>query len=97
MEPTTSKALHWHTHLTAWQSSGLSQSAYCAQHDLKLATFAYWRGKQRKAPDQPLTLIPLNLGTHRAGPVLTSPNGWRLELPGHLPAPWLAELLGHLQ
>mgnify|MGYP000846711337 CR=1 FL=1 len=95
MEPSPSKAAHWHTHITAWQASGLSQAAYCARHGLKPATFAYWRGKQRKAA-QPLTLIPLNLGAGGAGPVLTSPGGWRLELPGHLPAPWIAELLGRL-
>jgi hypothetical protein len=96
MESTTSKAQHWNAHLTAWQGSGLSQAAYCVQHGLKPATFGYWRGKQRKDASQPLTLVPLNLGTRGAGPVLTSPGGWRLELPGNLPAPWLAELLGRL-
>lgn len=96
MESTTRKAQHWHTHLNAWQGSGLSQAAYCAQHGLKPATFAYWRGKQRKATDQPLTLVPLNLGNGMRGLVLTSPGGWRLELPGSHPAGWLAELLGQL-
>lgn len=95
MDSSPSKASHWHVHITAWQAQRPEPScAYCARHGLKPATFAYWRGKQRKAT-QPLTLIPLNLGTG-TGPILTSPGGWRLELPGSLPAHWLAELLGRL-
>jgi hypothetical protein len=96
MEPTPSKASHWHHHLTAWQASGLSQAAYCARHGLKPASFAYWRSKQRKVTDPPLTLVPLGLGTASRGPVLSHPSGWRLELPSHVAAPWLAELLGKL-
>ncbi|MEW6679378.1 MAG: IS66 family insertion sequence element accessory protein TnpB [Pseudomonadota bacterium] len=96
MEPTTSKAQHWHAHITAWQASGLSQTAYCAQHGLKPATFAYWRSKQSKAADQPLTLIPLHLGTRGAGPILTSPNGWRLDLPAWVEPAWVGELLARL-
>ena len=28
-----------------WESSGLSQKEFCQQHNLKMATFAYWRKK----------------------------------------------------
>jgi hypothetical protein len=28
-----------------WESSGLSQKQFCQQHNLKMATFAYWRKK----------------------------------------------------
>ena len=35
-------------HLQAWQSSGLSQSAYCREHKLKFQTFNYWCRSQHK-------------------------------------------------
>ena len=31
---------HWLTRITAWQSSGLSQAAYCRQHQLTYPTFS---------------------------------------------------------
>ncbi|WP_420820621.1 IS66 family insertion sequence element accessory protein TnpA, partial [Serratia microhaemolytica] len=30
-------------HLDNWRNSGLSQSAYCRENNLKLATFHYWK------------------------------------------------------
>ena len=29
------KLLFWKSHLTGWRDSGLSQAAYCRQHDLR--------------------------------------------------------------
>ncbi|MFB9067825.1 IS66 family insertion sequence element accessory protein TnpA [Pseudofulvimonas gallinarii] len=37
-----SKRTRWAAHMAAWQSSGLSQSAYCRRHALSLASFGYW-------------------------------------------------------
>ena len=34
--------IHQHKHIAAWQSSGLSQVAYCRQHQLNSKTFANW-------------------------------------------------------
>ncbi|PIR38156.1 MAG: hypothetical protein COV35_07040 [Alphaproteobacteria bacterium CG11_big_fil_rev_8_21_14_0_20_39_49] len=42
----TSKKLSreaWSAHYEAWSMSGESQSSYCKRHDLKYATFCYWR------------------------------------------------------
>ncbi len=37
------KSLFWKPHLTGWRDSGLSQAAYCREHDLSPKCFAYWR------------------------------------------------------
>lgn len=39
----------WQSHIEAWQRSGLSQTAYCQQHDLVWSRFCYWRRKLRGA------------------------------------------------
>ncbi|WP_439097762.1 IS66 family insertion sequence element accessory protein TnpA, partial [Methylocucumis oryzae] len=31
---------HWIHHLNTWQSSGMTQAAYCRQHRLNVKTFA---------------------------------------------------------
>ncbi|MGB0713006.1 MAG: IS66 family insertion sequence element accessory protein TnpA, partial [Gammaproteobacteria bacterium] len=41
------KRAQWRERLDQWRQSGLSQTAYCTRHDLKLATFRYWRQQLR--------------------------------------------------
>jgi transposase-like protein len=36
-------------HIDNWRQSGLSQSAYCRENNLKLATFHYWKMQADKA------------------------------------------------
>ncbi|HBE92779.1 MAG TPA: hypothetical protein DDW55_09715 [Gammaproteobacteria bacterium] len=38
----------WSDRIASWRQSGLSQRAYCEQHQLALGTFAYWRGRLKK-------------------------------------------------
>jgi hypothetical protein len=45
-----SKSAFWRQHLVAWSDSGLSQAAYCRQHDVSLPCFGYWRGKLGAVP-----------------------------------------------
>ena len=40
---------HWQEHIVAWQSSGLSQKAYCDEHGLKSHQLSYWYRKQVRA------------------------------------------------
>ena len=35
----------WLEHIEQWRASGLSQSAYCQQHELVLHKFGYWKRK----------------------------------------------------
>ena len=37
------KQAFWQQHMSQWESSSQSQSAYCATYGLKLGTFGYWR------------------------------------------------------
>jgi hypothetical protein len=35
----------WLDHVQKWESSKLSQQAYCTQAEISYATFVYWRGQ----------------------------------------------------
>lgn len=84
----------WAAHVAAWQSSGLSQSAYCRRQGLSLASFGYWRRQLRTdEPDAnvPVTraLVPIQVASAPAPVSLSSPwvevclsNGLRVRLPG---------------
>ena len=45
-----SRKLFWSDHIHAWQSSGLSQSAYCREHDLCAQKLSYWKRKFLSSP-----------------------------------------------
>lgn len=36
-------------HITRYRASGMTQMAYCEEHGIKKATFAYWLKRQREA------------------------------------------------
>jgi hypothetical protein len=90
----------WFEHIQGWRASGLSQSAYCALHGLKIASLGYWISRD-KAARVPLTLVPVSVAASavRAGEglVLHSPSGWSLSVPTNAPADWLGELLRRLR
>ena len=44
----TSKSQQWKKAIAGWQRSGLSQQAYCTQHQLVYANFVYWRRRLRQ-------------------------------------------------
>lgn len=83
-----SKRVQWQTHVEAWRASGLSQSAYCREHGLSLASFGYWRRRLAGDTVGPQTgVLPIRV----AAPVTAGsqvqvrlPNGLVLGLP--LPA-----------
>lgn len=37
------KRAFWKQHIASWQSSGLTQIAYCDKHELKTHQFVYWK------------------------------------------------------
>ena len=41
----TERAHVWQQHITDWEASGVSGSAYCKQQSLVYHQFVYWRGK----------------------------------------------------
>ncbi len=65
-----------------WQAGGLSQKEFCGRHDIKLATFAYWR---KKCKTEELTSP--EIGFHEILPLTSGqveiryPNGVVVSLP----------------
>lgn len=87
------KTDYWRGHVTAWRASGLTQRAYCAQHDLPPHRLTYWVHRL-PAPVAGLTLIPLE---HATSPGLTlHGRTWRIDFTQPPAADWLAHLLERL-
>ncbi len=53
---------HWRSHIEAWQGSGLTQAAYCRQHQLNSRTFTARLSEHRRetGEDKPV-LIPVTV------------------------------------
>ena len=91
----------WRVHIEAWQSSGLSQVAYCRQHHLNSRTFTARLSEYRRATgEEKPVLIPVTVtqSLSEIAPeakkiVLHCAQGYRLELPGTVSAQWLSMLL----
>jgi transposase-like protein len=85
-------------HIEAWQNSGMSQAAYCREHDLNTKTFGNWVRKHRRAGQgvRSPALVPVTIK-----PMLMPANTLRLrgrgdhvlELPSTVSPHWLGELL----
>lgn len=88
----------WQAHLQAWQASGLSQKAFCEQHDLNFNSFSYMCSKliakQKTEPSSfaPVKLVPGEIEEHKK---LTLENklGLKLNLPLCLPDHELLRIL----
>ncbi|MEJ1335804.1 MAG: hypothetical protein RNU03_09340 [Candidatus Sedimenticola sp. (ex Thyasira tokunagai)] len=74
------KAAYWEQHHSDWRQSGLTQKAYCTQHDLKLGSFSYWR-KRLASPAAGNKLIPLAVHRPPEAVVVISTGDMRMEIP----------------
>ena len=77
---TINKAQFWQDHITAWQGSGLSQAAYCKQHEIKFHNFAYWRNRLSPAKAPSAKLMKLGAMPASSRVVMNLALGVRLEL-----------------
>jgi len=76
----------WPAHIKAWKTSGLSQAAYCRQHDLCEQRLSYWKHKLLDSRSGSIgqaaggNLVPVHL-TPASPPLLKAylPNGICLE------------------
>jgi hypothetical protein len=91
---------HWKTHIAAWQGSGLSQAAYCRQHQLTYTTFSArlceFRAQAKSLSLEQPVLLPIHVQPPplpKAGIILHHGKNHRLELPASVSASWLAELM----
>jgi hypothetical protein len=92
------KQHYWQRHVRAWQSSGLSQAAYCQAQQLSLARFGYWRKRCSAISATSLlpAVIPVLRELSTGGAQLRSPGGWQILLPAELDANALCKLLARL-
>ncbi len=89
---------HWIKHIEAWQRSGLSQAAYCRQHQLNAKSFS---GRLRHSREPGLStlpeLIPVQIKTEEPQTLpqvlVLTVQGCRLELPTTVSAQWLSQLM----
>ena len=61
------KAQYWQTVIQQWRESGLTQTQFCTEQDIKLHNFHYWLKKQRfeNEPDLGRTgFIPVSVSPH---------------------------------
>jgi hypothetical protein len=93
----------WLQHVSAWRVSGLTQAAYCREHQLNATTFNGWILRERVASPSiaPLTTVPIVIqpSTPAAStPSITLQHGsrWQLVLPADVQVTWLARLLNEL-
>ena len=71
----------WQNHMTQWQESGLSQHAYCQEHNLVLNTFGNWKRKLNPAPAQkpsPDSFVELSIPALEMENSMS--NAWDIEL-----------------
>jgi hypothetical protein len=66
-------------HVAAWQQSGQSRKAYCAEHGLAINTLHHWCARSRRAGPR-TGFSPVEV-TAPPGLELHYPNGVRLLLP----------------
>lgn len=94
METMRARRQSWTKHVRDWQTSQLTQTAYCQQHDLKPKTLAYWI-RRHKQDVSPVTLVPLVVQEPSVNRelLLQHASGWQLALPAGVEAAWLAGLL----
>lgn len=93
-------SIHQQKHIAAWHSSGLSQAAYCREHELNAKTFGNWLRiyQLEKKDSQMPAMIPLTINAepssvHSHSLYLRSSSGHALELPTDVSPQWLGELL----
>lgn len=93
------KREQWASRLAAWRSSGLSQSAWCREHGVSLASLCYWRRKL--GGDERAAAVTAVLPIQREAPPAAEgweaclPNGIVLRMGSTDPAvllPWLRAL-----
>ena len=99
------KRADWVQHVSTWRKSGLTQAAYCREHQLNATTFNGWvlRGQAVPSATARLTAVPIVIqsgtpvATSTASPlVLQHSSGWQLALSSDVQIPWLARLLKEL-
>ena len=51
----------WKEQIHNWQESGLTQTEYCRIHNLTPHRFTYWKKRNIKPPETPISLVQVNM------------------------------------
>jgi hypothetical protein len=92
-------SIHQQRHIEAWQSSSLSQAAYCREHKLNSKTFGNWLRTYRAEQidsQVPAAMIPVSIKpaiSSTSALYLYGSGGHTLQLPADVSPQWLGELL----
>ena len=54
------KRTYWKQHIDSWQETGLSQTEYCRQHNLKHHQLVYWKKRFLKT-ETDVSFVPIKL------------------------------------
>ena len=54
------KRTYWKQHIESWQQTGLTQTEYCRQHNLKHHQLVYWKKRFLKT-ETDVSFVPLKL------------------------------------
>ena len=85
----------WQNHLNSCKASGLGPIAYCRKHNLKRATFYYWK-KRLSDEATPISFVPIKINLHpiqKEPLVLVLSNRFRVEVPVGFKADTLKKLV----
>ena len=98
MNKVVSKESEMFPHIEAWKTSGLSQKAYCEQHQIILHVFYYWLSKHRikHQPDNEKGFVPVKVlpaKSSAASMELIGSNGNRLVFFGEPDPAYIKSLL----
>jgi hypothetical protein len=98
MESIDDRRLFWAEHVRQWQASGLSQRAYCRQHDLIPRKLTYWVSRSRQQAVVSGGIVPARIADPAVTGdlVLRHTDGWQLVLPADIGSAWVSNLLREL-
>ena len=86
----------WSNHITSCKESGLGPEKYCLEHNLKRATFYYWKRRLNNETLSQISFIPIkiNLQHLQKEPlVLILNNRFRVEVPVGFKADTIKKLI----
>jgi transposase len=95
-----SKEELWTKRMRAFERSGLSRRAWCAQEKVALSTLDYWRLKLGTTGELKPSLVPVVVADSQvpvSGRIEVSLGGVQLRLPATVDAAWLCSLLRGLR
>ncbi len=81
-EPIDQKRSYWKQHIQSWQETGLTQTEYCRQHNLKHHQLVYWK-KRFTQTEEGVSFVPLEFNAFPGKPKQLACSGLCLVINDH--------------